>query len=540
MATESTGRETTTVPPPGMNRPLWPIDDRAKTAIRELQEGELLQLMVDYSEDEVQFVNSYKQVKPDSVAEYFASPSPEIFSFYHYPGSDAVVLIWTRHHWTKSTKHTKLQNGLRRDLVLIAEGEGIKAAHMLRHGGTGGGRNRGGAGRPFFDVETIGPDGKVQHQGPGHGATARGRRKRNEEEICNANDIDLRRNRTTKRKQEEQQQQRWKGDASEGTGTAGRSSQPSNIRTLSTGNTTLTDTLYCTIDTSRVEADEGDRVTPAAIRTMLETEIRTEQEPPNWRYQAVTRDPKNAHRIRVASRDEDEQQMVKQTAGSKLARRARVLRDELYRIRVDGIRRTAVVDKLGVPLDGVNQALGEENDTEVAKIGWLSGRDNPKAYGSMVVYLTKASEARRFFTTDISMPVGSREGQRFAEDVLREATTTAPAPRSLRSAFRAAASTSHSAKVVGSSTLLSMSKALRIIQLNVRKRGEVHDSLINDKEVEHAAVVAIQEPQARRVKGRLLTTPMGHHKWTKMVPSTWERGQMGDQKHALDKERRRS
>src|SRR4051794_32118807 len=69
-----------------------------------------------------------------------------------------------------------------------------------------------------------------------------------------------------------------------------------------------------------------------------------------------------------------------------------------------------------------------------------------------------------------------------------------------------------------------MSRTFRMIQLNVRKQGAVHDSLMNDKEIQDATVLAIQEPQARRIQGRLLTTPMGHHKWTKMVPSTWREG----------------
>lgn len=47
---------------------------------------------------------------------------------------------------------------------------------------------------------------------------------------------------------------------------------------------------------------------------------------------------------------------------------------------------------------------------------------------------------------------------------------------------------------------------------------------MNDGETQDAVALAIQEPQARRIQGRLLTTPMGHHKWTKMVPSTWREG----------------
>ncbi len=81
-----------------------------------------------------------------------------------------------------------------------------------------------------------------------------------------------------------------------------------------------------------------------------------------------------------------------------------------------------------------------------------------------------------------------------------------------------------SAGTAGSSTHLSMSRTFRMIQLNVRKQGVVHESLMNDKEIQEATVVAIQEPQARRIQGQLLTTPMGHHKWTKMVPSTWREG----------------
>jgi hypothetical protein len=59
-----------------------------------------------------------------------------------------------------------------------------------------------------------------------------------------------------------------------------------------------------------------------------------------------------------------------------------------------------------------------------------------------------------------------------------------------------------------------------MIQLNVRKQGKVHNSLINNEEMQDITALAIQEPHARRVQGQLLTTPMLHHKWTKIVPST--------------------
>jgi hypothetical protein len=65
-----------------------------------------------------------------------------------------------------------------------------------------------------------------------------------------------------------------------------------------------------------------------------------------------------------------------------------------------------------------------------------------------------------------------------------------------------------------------MNRTFRMIQLNVRKQGEVYDSLMNDEELRDVTVMAIQELYARRIQGRLLTTPMLHYKWTKMVLST--------------------
>ena len=92
------------------------------------------------------------------------------------------------------------------------------------------------------------------------------------------------------------------------------------------------------------------------------------------------------------------------------------------------------------------------------------------------------------------------------------------------SASHAEDHTNHTARTVGRSTQRDMNRTLRIIQLNVRKQGAVHESLMNDEDTQGAMALAIQEPQARRIQGRLLTTPMGHHKWTKMVPSTWREG----------------
>lgn len=176
------------------------------------------------------------------------------------------------------------------------------------------------------------------------------------------------------------------------------SSYPSNIRTISASNTTpttFTDTLYCTIDTSRM-ADNGNNLRSAgSVRAAVETEMRSTEDHVHWRCRAVTVDPKNANRIRIACRDEDEQRLVKRVAEEKIGPGARVLRDELYPIKVDSVNKTAVLDEKGETRGEATAAFSDENEATVAKIAWLSRKESSKAYGSMVVYLTKRTDARR-------------------------------------------------------------------------------------------------------------------------------------------------
>jgi hypothetical protein len=44
---------------------------------------------------------------------------------------------------------------------------------------------------------------------------------------------------------------------------------------------------------------------------------------------------------------------------------------------------------------------------------------------------------------------------------------------------------------------------------------------MNDEQIQDATILAIQEPWARRAKELLLTTPIYHYKWTKIVLSIW-------------------
>jgi hypothetical protein len=186
---------------------------------------------------------------------------------------------------------------------------------------------------------------------------------------------------------------------------APRLSHPNNIRTPPAGNTrpmTLTETLYCTIDTSRMIEENNEKISAGLIRTKIETNVRTMEDHTQWRCRAVTVDPRNSTRIRIACRDEDEHQLVKRVAETKIGEGARVLRDELYPIKVDSVRRAAILDENHNVLAGAAVALGEESETTVAKITWLSSKEaaKPRATKPRATY-------RRYLLQNASLPENS-------------------------------------------------------------------------------------------------------------------------------------
>jgi hypothetical protein len=149
------------------------------------------------------------------------------------------------------------------------------------------------------------------------------------------------------------------------------------------------------IDTSNVTDDGSERMSAGPIRAVVEKEIRIIENHTNWRCRAVTVDPKNTNQIQIACRDEPEHQLVKKVAEVILGAGARVLRDDLYLIKVDSVKKAAVLDKQGEIRAGAAAAFSKENETTITKIAWLSRKESTKAYGLIVVYLTKGTNARR-------------------------------------------------------------------------------------------------------------------------------------------------
>ncbi|EAQ84612.1 predicted protein [Chaetomium globosum CBS 148.51] len=301
------------------------------------------------------------------------------------------------------------------------------------------------------------------------------------------------------------------------------SSQPSGVRTLSSSNTTpssFTDTLFCTIDTSRVEENEKNKVQVADVRKAIEAEVRTLENMGDWRCAAVVKEARNPDRVKVVCRDENETRIVKDAAQKITVPGVRVLRDQLYPVRIDNANRTAVLDAEGNVLPGAMEALGTENDVNIAKIVWLSRKDTGKAYGSMVVYVTEGSEARRLldgryfhlagesaYTTVFAPREGPTQCYR-CQEIGHKAFACKKPQRCGRCAEQG-----HHHKTCQSVTL-------KILQLNVRKRREVQQSLLNDEGLKDFAVLAISEPYARLIEGSVTAVPMSHHNWTKLIPTT--------------------
>ncbi|XP_044718862.1 endonuclease-reverse transcriptase domain-containing protein [Hirsutella rhossiliensis] len=155
----------------------------------------------------------------------------------------------------------------------------------------------------------------------------------------------------------------------------------------------------------------------------------------------LVRESRNADRIKIVCRDEAELQLVKEAAQKTAVEGARIMRDQLYPVRVDNANRTAILDTEGNILPGAIEALSAENRVTIGKISWLSKRES------------------------------------------------------------------------------AMLESLRILQLNAHKSDMVQQSLMNDEDLKDFAALAISEPHARNIDGKVVTSPMGHHNWTKMIPT---------------------
>ncbi|KAH7460569.1 hypothetical protein FOMA001_g19559 [Fusarium oxysporum f. sp. matthiolae] len=313
-------------------------------------------------------------------------------------------------------------------------------------------------------------------------------------------------------------------------------SQPSNVRTLSSMRTTpssFTDTLFCTIDTSRVSEEDRGKAQVGEVRQAIEEKVRArEGGQPNWRCAAVVKDVRNEDRIKVVCRDEAELQLVREAAERTMVKGVRVLRDQLYPVKVDGANRTAVLDSSGNILPGAAEALGKENEVTIAKMHWLSNKENGKMYGSMVIYVTKASDARRLLDERYFHLAGESAStnvfeRRQGPDQCYNCWETGHKAFACSKTQRCGkcAETGHRHRdcqavepkcVPCGGPHESFSQNCR---LNVHKKDVVQLSMMNDRDLQDYAVLAVAEPYALNIEGSVVTTPNSHRNWIKYIPT---------------------
>jgi Zinc knuckle len=124
-----------------------------------------------------------------------------------------------------------------------------------------------------------------------------------------------------------------------------------------------------------------------------------------WKPLAVKRDHRNPNRIRILCRSQRELEDVKRAAEITKPQGARVLRDQLYPVKMDNVPTRAVLTPAGRPRDDAVRNIEIENGVQIAKIAWLSHRNTGKAYGSMAVFFKTGEQAAAalsegFFSVD--------------------------------------------------------------------------------------------------------------------------------------------
>uniref|UniRef100_A0A093VFM2 Uncharacterized protein n=1 Tax=Talaromyces marneffei PM1 TaxID=1077442 RepID=A0A093VFM2_TALMA len=130
---------------------------------------------------------------------------------------------------------------------------------------------------------------------------------------------------------------------------------------------TLANTLFCTIDTSRVGEEDKARTQIASIRQQIEREMGGNRKHKTGVVQQWLRTQK-CRPDKVICRHEEEIQQVKEAAQKIDIPGIRVLRDQLYPVKIDNANRTAVLDADGNILLRAAEVLGKENKVSIAKI----------------------------------------------------------------------------------------------------------------------------------------------------------------------------
>ncbi|ODA82743.1 hypothetical protein RJ55_01252 [Drechmeria coniospora] len=93
----------------------------------------------------------------------------------------------------------------------------------------------------------------------------------------------------------------------------------SNVSAAQPARAPVSDSLYCTVDTSRVDEANKSEAQIGSIRKAIESDMRKNQSQENWKCAAVVKDARNSERIKILCRDEAELKQVKEAAQKTVA-----------------------------------------------------------------------------------------------------------------------------------------------------------------------------------------------------------------------------
>lgn len=158
----------------------------------------------------------------------------------------------------------------------------------------------------------------------------------------------------------------------------------------------ISETPYFTIDTSAVVEEDASKITPAAIRATVKTELDKSLSTEKVDLRAIIRDPQNIKRYRLLFRTEEDRDLARGNINwARYVAGVRVLQDRHFPLKIDNAIRPSILDSEGGLVYDVKDKLGKENSVTIPHMRWISNKHNGKLNGSMVIWVTKKADAER-------------------------------------------------------------------------------------------------------------------------------------------------
>ncbi|EAU29545.1 conserved hypothetical protein [Aspergillus terreus NIH2624] len=110
-----------------------PVAEEAKAALSEMQEGSLVQLAIDIPKETFTLAAAESGVDAAAVGDRISPSSPR-YTFYHYPGSEVVIFVYTCPSGA-SIKERMLYASSRMSALELAQAQGLKVSKKIEASG---------------------------------------------------------------------------------------------------------------------------------------------------------------------------------------------------------------------------------------------------------------------------------------------------------------------------------------------------------------------------------------------------------------------